>query len=176
MVDPGHVGCIGRGIDLQALHLPLQLVAEGQHRGATAGHGARTCQYSCVVATERLRKTIDHPPGDVAMLLSAQQGQLSGVATGITHDEIELFAHFATLFRQVLLVPEVLPHPVVAFLIRQPARTVTTIVRNVKNLESIGNLQDLRGLHGRGKIDAARALGRPLRLCSSRQGHEPRCR
>ena len=107
---------------------------------------------------EQLREILVHPSGDAAMLPSTQWGQLAAIALCILPDLRQALADIPAQLRQAGFILQLLVHPDIPFVIRQPARPVPTIVGDIEWLIACWSLGQLRLCHRVGIIDATQLL------------------
>ena len=81
---------------------------------------------------EELREVLIHSTGDTSMLTSSQGRQLTTIAFCVLPDLSQTLTDILTQLRQVLLILELLVHPDIAIITRDPTRTMTTIVRDIE--------------------------------------------
>ena len=160
MIDIGHVPSFGLRMDVQMWKESGQFVAERQHGGSATGYGARTCQYFGVVALKDSRELLSHAAGDAPMLGGTQRGQLTGIPIGILPHLFQSLLDVFSKWRQNCVIVKLCIHPHITLLVGQPARPMTTIVRDVKNTKSIGNVYYLCTRFRIGIIDSARLFRR----------------
>ena len=129
--NPSHIGRIRLHIHIERWLELAQFIRKSLHTLGTAIDHTRTSLHMIALG-EDLREIVSHTVGNTTMLLFTQLCQLTTIALGILPYLRQPSLHFLAQRSQVGFIIEMLVYPNITTITRQPARSVPTVMTDIK--------------------------------------------